>query len=409
MTHPCDAFVHAGAVRAVMGGVDCHLQTFVQNGYLTLVGGETFQRGLTVLLTLFVASIGYRLLWAPEGVRVSEGPKAALKIGIVLALTANWALFDRLVVQVATRGPIEIFQALSSGTAQERRDTVDPVGRLQVAFDQLSTDAEAFANPQPKTAFPAQSAPQPINPAQPPAPLSLPPAAQGKAMIAATSLSIGAAVLLLFQAGFISALTLMLDLICAVGPIFILLLLFRETRSFFQSWVRSIATLCLAIAGAWTIASLLTTVLDPWLVELARTRDAEDLSPDPAMTASVIVLVFALVQMANIGLSILIGFGVKADFSRLAMPGAGLDRAVGALRSVDAPSAARSGQLADHLQRTFARGGAEGSRDSRPDMGSARLSYSLERSSLAGTTGSLSPKAPRSELSRFKTDRGAPA
>ena len=409
MTHPCDAFVHAGAVRAVMGGVECHLQTFVQNGYLTLVGGETFQRALTVLLTLFVAGIGYRLLWAPEGVRVSEGPKAALKIGIVLALTANWALFDHLVVQVATRGPIEIFQTLSSGTAAERRDSADAVGRLQVAFDQLGAVAEAFANPQPKIGLPTQTAPQSINPAQAPAPLTGPPAAHSKAMVAATSLSIGAGALLLFQAGFISALTLMLDLICAVGPIFILLLLFRETRSFFQNWARTIATLSLAIAGAWTIASLLTTVLDPWLVELARTREAEDLSPDPAMTASVIVLIFALVQMANVGLSILIGFGVKADFGQLAMGGNGLDRAAGGYRSVDSPSAARTGQLADHLQRTFSRGGAEATRSNSPAFGSARLSYSLERPPLAGATAPSSSKTPRSELSRFKTDRGAPA
>ena len=87
MRGACGVAVDAGVVRGVIGAVNCRTRDFAEMGYLALTGqGSPFQLALTLLLTIYVAVLGYRLLLAPDGARLADAPLAALKIGAVLAL-----------------------------------------------------------------------------------------------------------------------------------------------------------------------------------------------------------------------------------------------------------------------------------------------------------------------------------
>ena len=97
----------------------------------------------------------------------------------------------------------------------------------------------------------------------------------------------------------------------AVGPIFIVLFLFRQTRGFFAGWVRAMAAAALVSAGTWTLILLMLRVLEPWLVTLAQQRELKALDPRTAMTAASIVEVFTAAQIGMVLLAAGVAFAFR--------------------------------------------------------------------------------------------------
>ena len=77
----CSDLVGNGVIRGVLGAVDCQTRAFAEAGYSSLSGSSNFQTALTALLTIYVALVGYRMLFAQGGSRLSDAPGIALKIG----------------------------------------------------------------------------------------------------------------------------------------------------------------------------------------------------------------------------------------------------------------------------------------------------------------------------------------
>ncbi len=143
MSAACNIASDTGAVRAMIAAVDCNTRDFAHHGYVALTGGEAFQSGLTLVLTIYVALVGYRLLFAADGARLTDAPRMALKIGAVLALVSGWNLFETLAFDLAAKAPAEIAAVISPSFGKPGQQ--DPVGQLQVAYDQLAADASALA------------------------------------------------------------------------------------------------------------------------------------------------------------------------------------------------------------------------------------------------------------------------
>jgi type IV secretion system protein VirB6 len=88
----CAAVTDLGLVRDVLTAVDCNTSHFARLGYESLTAsGSPFQAALTLFLTIYVAVIGYRLLFATGGARLSQSPGIALKIGACLLYTSDAA------------------------------------------------------------------------------------------------------------------------------------------------------------------------------------------------------------------------------------------------------------------------------------------------------------------------------
>ncbi len=69
----CATITDLGVVRDVLTAVDCNTRGFARLGYESLTAsGSPFQTALTVALTIYVAVIGYRLLFG-AGARMSDG------------------------------------------------------------------------------------------------------------------------------------------------------------------------------------------------------------------------------------------------------------------------------------------------------------------------------------------------
>ena len=348
MSGACAIPADTGAVRAVLFTVDCDTRDFARRGYEALTGGHAFQAALTAALTLYIALIGWRLLFAPDGARLSDGPRSALKIGAVLALVGSWNLFQTLVFDVASKAPAELAAAISVRSVGGEAAMADPVGRLQVAYDQLAASASAFAK-----AGDAAARPQaPIAGAAANPDLDAERAeAAARAAGAAHALTVAQGLVLTAHAGLVAASTLAVGVLGAVGPVFIVLFLFRQTRGFFTGWVRALAAAALVSAGTWVLILLMLRVLDPWLVTLAEQRELRALDPRTAMTAASIVEVFTAAQAAMVLLAAGVAFAFRLGSSPRTAAVAAASPSERETGRAPAELISRAGLLADQLRR----------------------------------------------------------
>ncbi len=67
-----------GLVREVLGGVDCNVRGFSQAGFEALTApGSLYPTILTTLLTVYVAVLGYRLMFGVGGARFGRWRRLA--------------------------------------------------------------------------------------------------------------------------------------------------------------------------------------------------------------------------------------------------------------------------------------------------------------------------------------------
>ena len=126
MSLACAAMVDDGVIRGVLATVECQTRVYAESGYQALTtGSPVFQGAVTAVLTIYVALIGYRMLFGQGSTRISDTPGIALKIGLILALVTSWSAFQTLVFDVADRAPEEIAAIVSASPGPPR-----PPGRF---------------------------------------------------------------------------------------------------------------------------------------------------------------------------------------------------------------------------------------------------------------------------------------
>ena len=330
MSSACSSMVGEGVIRGVLGAVDCQTREFAESGYSALTSSSSgFQVALTALLTIYVALVGYRMLFAAGGARLSDAPGIALRIGAILALVSSWATFQTLVFDVAAKAPTEIAAVVTAPMAADRSSlAARPIEGLQIAYDQLTASAVAFG----KVAGPTAKA------------YSSPEAA------AAEALSTASGVLFMTTAGVIAAATLAIGVLTAVGPVFIALFLIPATRGLFSGWTRALIASALVLLLGWLGITLLLSVVEPWLNLLSEQRISGRLESQTATSTAALVFVFGVGQAGLVLGACVTAFGFRIRPS-----------AVGAARRVAAPSqgepaapsheASRVQRLAYDLQR----------------------------------------------------------
>jgi type IV secretion system protein VirB6 len=284
----CATVTDLGVVRDVLLAVDCNTKNFARLGYESFTQpGSPFQVALTIALTIYVAVIGYRLLFG-SGARLSDGPGIALKIGAVLALVSSWSLFQTLVFDLAERAPLEI-AALISAPVRDGTLSTDPIGGLQASYDELTTTAAAFAHP----------------------PKSVPDNAQNDYSTAAQALNLAANALFVSSAGMIAVITISIGLLTATGPLFIVLFLFFETRGFFVGWVRALMACAFGLLSAWSLTVLMLHATQPWMAALANVGTNGLADARTGITTAIIILVFCAAQFGLQSAGIMIARGFR--------------------------------------------------------------------------------------------------
>lgn len=285
----CATPTDIGAIRAVLATVECNTRDFARLGYSSLTSAHSpFQLTLTALLTIYVIVLGYRLMFG-GGLRLSDSPSIALRIGAILALVTNWSVFQTLVFDVASRAPVDIAAVISAPMQNRSELAQNPIDGLQSAYDQLTNAATGFA----KSAAAAEQAN--VQSTTLTATAAYPNAS--RTADAGDMLQTAAKVIFVASTGLVAMATVTIGVLTAIGPLFIALFLFLETRGLFAGWVRALGASAFALLSTWTLVVLMLDALDSWLAQLSQETTNGQFDVQTAMIAASIVFVFTASQM----------------------------------------------------------------------------------------------------------------
>ena len=272
---PCPAVPpSAGFIGSVTGFIDCQSQLLGSGAWNALAApGSTLAVVLTGFLTIAIALIGYNLLLG-QSLTVRSGTLAAVKIGAIFALATSWPAYRTLVYDLVTDGPSQLVSEIgpqagvigSDGTLTQRLDLADQALAQLAIFGPGSPPPNSAADipPPPFGGFDAF--------------------ALGGSRI-------------LFELTAVAALALVrivTGLMLALGPFFIAFLMFDNTRSLFEGWVRVLAGTALAAIGVSVALGLELALVEPWLADLLARRMAGEALPAVSTELFVIACLFSI-------------------------------------------------------------------------------------------------------------------
>ncbi len=295
-------------VRGLLGVVDCNVQSIVQTGYGALFQpGGAFVEVLTVLMTIYVALIGFRLLLGRAPLNVGDLALTAVKLGAVLALATQWETYQTLVYHLLFYGPEQIAGVILHDLRGNGSVVGDNVfDGLQRAFTDMTAFSPATPAGAPAVVAPVAGAlaPNVAGAGQLPALLS-------KSGFDSLLLLGSAVVLLLSSLGVLLASKIVLAILLALGPIFIATLLFESTQGIFQGWLKASLAFAFAPLAVTLTLGLALTLLDPSLQQLETMRSDSIYLPGVAFAVTVLVCVFAGVSFGLAAAGGVIAAGFK--------------------------------------------------------------------------------------------------
>ncbi len=307
----------AGSAETMVNTVDCYMQSNVQAGYANLLGpGSVFSYGLTIALTIYVAIVGYRLIFGRSSLSVGEMAPRMILIGAVLALTSNWATYQVLVYDVLTNGPQEIVSAINPGAGT----TASLNARIDVLSGRMVDLADAWTE---YDARPEQATP--ADPKVAPEALSAPAATATAFVLPKDSLGpnmllISALLLVLASAGVLVVAKIILGLLLMLGPIFAGLGLFAGTRGLTLGWGRAAVLMALVPVMAMMTSAGAVALLEPLLTDMIVAAGQGIFSLRPALTILVVVMIMVAVsvQLFRVGSTIVSGWSISFGHSKQA-------------------------------------------------------------------------------------------
>ena len=274
-------------IGASLRAVDCAASEMSQAAFNRLFAdGGAFTLTLQLLLTIFVALIGYGLITGRLRIGLSSLAPRLFTMVVVVTLVTSWIAFQTLFWNIAVLGPDQIAGVLM-GTDGSATATTIFADKLDVVM------------------------------------LSLMQASGGDAMGETTSifsppglLWAGGTMLLLGTVGVLATCKIALAVLMALGPIFIVMALFKGTRGLFTGWLKAVVLMAIAPLFAVLGGSLMLELATPVLSALLQTPGTIDVRPAMAffMIGAVhLALMFMVMKVATTMVSGWTVFGFAAQ------------------------------------------------------------------------------------------------
>jgi type IV secretion system protein VirB6 len=224
----CPAFAAQGPVTIAdsLKAVDCLSGQAVEVAFSRLFGSSgALSQALTLILTLYVALLAVSMLTGRSGLRLNMLTPRMLQLGLVLTFATSWVAYQNVGWNLLVGAPDQVASILlgTKGSATQLFAL-----RLDTLFDVIARSASLSSSAN-ATAATVGVVPQIAGTSPKPADL-----------LWAASL-----LLLLGTVGVLIVARIALAAVMALGPIFIIMALFRGTRGLFEGWLKAAVMLAL--------------------------------------------------------------------------------------------------------------------------------------------------------------------
>lgn len=237
-------------ITAGLQYIDCNSERIIEYAFNRFFGpGGALGWALTIILTIYVALIAFRLL-SGRG-RLSALPPRILGLGLILTFATSWIGYQSFVLNIALGAPEELAKILlnTKGSA-----TYMFSRQLDIMFQAIAQVA-------------LQSRAAGVGPE----------GAAGVMSAEGDLLWLGALMLLLGTVGVLIVARMALALMLAMGPIFIILALFSGTRGLFVGWMKAVVMLAVTPLFAVLLGGGTLALIRPLVVELAKLNGEIDM------------------------------------------------------------------------------------------------------------------------------------
>lgn len=235
-------------IGASLRAIDCAASEMSQAAFSRIFGPQgAFLLPLQILLTIFVAFLGYGLITGRLRIGLSALAPRLITLGVVLTLATSWIAFQSVFWNLTVGGPDEIAGALMGTNGSASTIFAD---KLDVVMYSLMEVSGGGAMGETTSIF------------SPPG-----------------LLWAGGTMLLLGTVGILATCKIALAVLLALGPIFIVMALFKGTRGLFTGWLKAVVLMALAPLFAVLAGSLMLELAAPVLSSLMLTPGQIDVRP----------------------------------------------------------------------------------------------------------------------------------
>ncbi|MVZ98244.1 type IV secretion system protein [Sphingorhabdus sp. IMCC26285] len=307
-------------ITAGLQYIDCNSERIIEYAFNRFFGpGGALGWALTIILTIYVALIAFRLL-SGRG-RLSGLPPRILGLGLILTFATSWIGYQSFVLNIALGAPEELAKIL-----------LNTKGSATYMFShQLDVMFQAIA----RVALQSRGAGAGAE------------GAAGAMSAEGNLLWLGALMLLLGTVGVLIVARMALALMLALGPIFIILALFSGTRGLFVGWMKTVVMLAVTPLFAVLLGGGTLALIRPLVVELAKLNGEIDMriavniflaaSVHVALMLMAIKLSTTLVSGWRLPWAETDGNGSSADSNSAAASAAALSASASALAAATTP------------------------------------------------------------------------
>ncbi len=234
----------SAGVAPALRAIDCAAGEMTASAFARLFGsGGALLPALTILLTLYIAFFAVSLLTGRSRIGISALTPRMITLGLVLTFATSWAAYSQVLWNLAVAGPDWIATVLTGSQGSASLIFADRIDIVFAAIEQASDAASAAA----AAGAPAASS-------------------DSAGMFKPADIMwLGALLLLLGTVGVLLTARIALALLMALGPLFVVLALFRGTRGLTAGWLKGLAMtglvpLFVVLGGAITLELLVPVI-----------------------------------------------------------------------------------------------------------------------------------------------------
>ncbi|MFC4256745.1 type VI secretion protein [Altererythrobacter xixiisoli] len=228
-----------GGVGSALRAVDCAAGQASQMAVSRLMANSSFSTALTIMLTMFVALLGFGLITGRMRMGVAALTPKLITMTLVLTFATSLTALQSTIYALAAGAPNEIAGWLMGGGETATNVFADKIditfnALLQAAGDQAETEATSVFSPP-------------------------------------GLMWLGATLLLLGTVGVLATCKIALAVLLALGPVFTVLALFKATRGLFTGWLKGVVLVALTPLFAVLGGSLMLELAVPVIAAIGQT------------------------------------------------------------------------------------------------------------------------------------------